>query len=79
MARTTEAGDVVSFALSGDGLPAWTPGAHIDVEVRPGDTRQYSLDRGAARGPGPGLFRAPGKSMMICVSRSRSAQLVLDV
>ncbi|WP_432855255.1 PDR/VanB family oxidoreductase [Amycolatopsis sp. CA-161197] len=42
-ARTTEAEDVVSFALSGDGLPSWTPGAHIDVEVRPGVTRQYSL------------------------------------
>ena len=34
---------MVSLALSGDGLPAWTPGAHIDVEVRPGVTRQYSL------------------------------------
>ncbi|WP_326836027.1 PDR/VanB family oxidoreductase [Amycolatopsis rhabdoformis] len=42
-ARTTEAEDVVSFTLSGDALPAWTPGAHIDVEVRPGVLRQYSL------------------------------------
>ncbi|MFI5606894.1 PDR/VanB family oxidoreductase [Amycolatopsis sp. NPDC051903] len=42
-AKTREAEDVVSFALSGDGLPPWTPGAHVDVEVRPGVNRQYSL------------------------------------
>ncbi|PKV97598.1 ferredoxin-NADP reductase [Amycolatopsis echigonensis] len=42
-AKTREAEDVVSFTLRGDGLPTWTPGAHVDVEVRPGVLRQYSL------------------------------------
>ncbi|MFD2419731.1 PDR/VanB family oxidoreductase [Amycolatopsis pigmentata] len=42
-AKTTEARDVVSFVLAGDGLPPWQPGAHVDVEVRPGMVRQYSL------------------------------------
>lgn len=41
--RTTEADGVVSFVLTGDGLPGWTPGAHVDVEIRPGLLRQYSL------------------------------------
>lgn len=41
--KTREAEDVVSFVLTGDELPPWTPGAHIDLEVRPGVCRQYSL------------------------------------
>src|SRR5207244_2416220 len=41
--RTVEAEDVVSFVLSGEDLPPWEPGAHIDVEIRPGLVRQYSL------------------------------------
>ncbi len=53
-AKTGEAEGVVSFVLSGDELPDWTPGAHIDLEIRPGLTRQYSLcgdpaDRGRWR------------------------------
>jgi ferredoxin-NADP reductase len=41
--KTVEAAGVVSFVLTGDGLPSWHPGAHVDVEVRPGMVRQYSL------------------------------------
>lgn len=44
--RTTVALDAVEFELhSGDGgeLPAWRPGAHIDVVTATGIVRQYSL------------------------------------
>lgn len=41
--KTIEAGGVASFVLAGDDLPAWEPGAHVDVEIRPGLLRQYSL------------------------------------
>ncbi|GHE79806.1 ferredoxin [Amycolatopsis deserti] len=41
--KTTEADGVVSFVLAGDDLPGWEPGAHVDVEIRPGLLRQYSL------------------------------------
>lgn len=53
---TWEAEDVVSLRLarieSDDPLPAWEPGAHIDIYVPDGSTRQYSLcgdpgDRGS--------------------------------
>lgn len=30
-------------AVDGGALPAWTPGAHVDVMIRPGVVRQYSL------------------------------------
>ncbi|HVW40141.1 MAG TPA: PDR/VanB family oxidoreductase [Amycolatopsis sp.] len=43
VSRTVEAEGVVSFVLGGGDLPGWEPGAHIDVEVRPGLIRQYSL------------------------------------
>lgn len=33
----------MSFVLSGEDLPSWEPGAHIDVEIRSGLIRQYSL------------------------------------
>lgn len=45
-AMTWEAEDVVSLELvdpSGNRLPPWEPGAHIDLELRPGLVRQYSL------------------------------------
>ena len=45
-ARRVEAEGVVGLDLalpSGDPLPAWTPGAHIDVELPGGLVRQYSL------------------------------------
>jgi vanillate O-demethylase ferredoxin subunit len=45
-ARREEAEGIVSFALAaldGAALPAFSAGAHIDVEVRPGLVRQYSL------------------------------------
>lgn len=46
-AMTWEADDVVSLHLtrieSEDPLPPWEPGAHIDVHVADGTTRQYSL------------------------------------
>lgn len=38
--------DVVALTLAdarGDKLPAWTPGAHLDLEIKPGLVRQYSL------------------------------------
>ena len=41
-----EAEDIVSFRLStedGSALPAWTPGAHVDVHLPSGKIRQYSL------------------------------------
>ncbi|MEU1957237.1 PDR/VanB family oxidoreductase [Nocardia rhamnosiphila] len=44
--RTQEASDVVSLVLEAPGrknLPAWEPGAHIDVCVGDGTFRQYSL------------------------------------
>jgi cytochrome P450/ferredoxin-NADP reductase len=40
------AADVVAVTLadpSGDALPPWTPGAHVDLILRPGLVRQYSL------------------------------------
>lgn len=44
---TWEADGVLSVRIarieSNDPLPAWEPGAHIDVYVRDGTTRQYSL------------------------------------
>jgi ferredoxin-NADP reductase len=46
VARRDEAADVVGLELalpSGGALPTWTPGAHIDVELPGGLTRQYSL------------------------------------
>jgi ferredoxin-NADP reductase len=45
-ARREEAEGVVGVELtlpSGEQLPSWTPGAHIDVELPGGLTRQYSL------------------------------------
>lgn len=44
--RTEEAEDIASFdlvAIDGNELPAFTAGAHIDVQVAPGLVRQYSL------------------------------------
>jgi ferredoxin-NADP reductase len=35
--------ELVLVAEDGSDLPPWTPGSHIDVEVRPGLVRQYSL------------------------------------
>ena len=46
LARVQEAQDIVSFELAGaDGapLPPFSAGSHIDVQIRPGLTRQYSL------------------------------------
>ena len=43
---TLVADDVVSIVMtdaSGADLPAWSPGAHVDVELASGITRQYSL------------------------------------
>lgn len=34
---------VVALTLRAPSLPDWTPGAHVDLEMRPGLTRQYSL------------------------------------
>lgn len=46
LARVDEAEDIVSFdlaALDGGALPAFSAGSHIDVHIRPGLVRQYSL------------------------------------
>ncbi|WP_306327489.1 PDR/VanB family oxidoreductase [Streptomyces venezuelae] len=42
-ARTTPAEGVVELRLEGRGLPAWQPGAHIDLVLPSGLVRQYSL------------------------------------
>lgn len=42
-AKDMIADGVVALTLRGSSLPEWTPGAHIDVESRPGLVRQYSL------------------------------------
>ncbi|SED52631.1 PDR/VanB family oxidoreductase [Streptomyces sp. TLI_105] len=41
--RTTPAEGVVELRLEGAGLPAWQPGAHIDLVLPSGLVRQYSL------------------------------------
>lgn len=44
VAREEVATDVVALTLAGDAdLPAWTPGAHLDVFLPSGRQRQYSL------------------------------------
>ncbi|EWM12448.1 2Fe-2S iron-sulfur cluster-binding protein [Kutzneria sp. 744] len=60
--RKQVADDVVGLRLAGDDLPAWQPGAHLDLHLPSGLRRQYSLcgDPGdrtyriAARLIGPG-------------------------
>lgn len=42
-ARTTPAEGVVELRLEGRGLPAWQPGAHVDLVLPSGLVRQYSL------------------------------------
>ncbi len=44
--HVVEASDIVSLelaALPGESLPAFSAGAHVDVEIHPGLVRQYSL------------------------------------
>ncbi len=41
--RKQQAADIISLDLSGDSLPAYQAGAHIDVLIREGLVRQYSL------------------------------------
>ncbi|MFJ7954770.1 PDR/VanB family oxidoreductase [Streptomyces sp. NPDC096319] len=41
--RATPAEGVVELRLEGDGLPAWQPGAHLDLVLPSGLVRQYSL------------------------------------
>jgi ferredoxin-NADP reductase len=43
VAKDVVADGVVALTLRGTSLPSWTPGAHIDLEARPGLVRQYSL------------------------------------
>ncbi|HEX6354130.1 PDR/VanB family oxidoreductase [Actinophytocola sp.] len=42
-AKEAVADGVVALTLRGSSLPSWTPGAHVDVELRSGLVRQYSL------------------------------------
>jgi vanillate monooxygenase ferredoxin subunit len=58
-ARRQEASGIVSLELSdpdGRELPAFTAGAHIDVHIAPGVTRQYSL------------FNAPAERHRYCIA-----------
>jgi ferredoxin-NADP reductase len=62
--KTSEADGVVSLTLArpdGRRLPDWTPGAHIDVVLPSGITRQYSLcgDRFDAHTYRVGVLREP--------------------
>ncbi|MEC4017208.1 PDR/VanB family oxidoreductase [Streptomyces sp. H27-D2] len=41
--RTMEADGVVRLRLTGEELPAWEPGAHLDLVLSSGTVRQYSL------------------------------------
>ncbi|MGY4957055.1 PDR/VanB family oxidoreductase [Streptomyces nigrescens] len=41
--RTEEAEGVIRLRLAGEGLPAWEPGAHLDLLLPSGAVRQYSL------------------------------------
>ncbi|BDM67785.1 iron-sulfur protein [Streptomyces nigrescens] len=41
--RTTEAEGVLRLRLEGTDLPAWEPGAHVDLVLPSGAVRQYSL------------------------------------
>lgn len=55
--KVAEADDIASFefaATSGEVLPAYTPGAHIDVRGPSGEIRQYSLCATPSR---EGLYR----------------------
>jgi ferredoxin-NADP reductase len=63
--KSTVAEDVVALTLAdpdGRRLPDWTPGAHIDLVLPTGDTRQYSLsgDRFDPRHYRIGVLREPG-------------------
>lgn len=63
-ARRIEASGVVSLALTdpyGRALPAFTAGAHIDVQIAPGLTRQYSL------------FNAPSETHRYCIAVLRES------
>lgn len=45
-AKTLEAVDICSFelvAVDGQGMPAFSAGSHVDVQLSEGVTRQYSL------------------------------------
>ncbi|EFC80859.1 PDR/VanB family oxidoreductase [Frankia sp. EUN1f] len=95
-ARRSLALDVVCFDLAdpaGTPLPAWTAGAHVDVTVRPGLTRQYSLcgdpsDRGvwriavlreaAGRGGSTHLHDRVGAGTRLTVSHPRNAFALVD-
>ncbi|WP_345771541.1 PDR/VanB family oxidoreductase [Geodermatophilus sabuli] len=62
--KSTVAEDVVTLTLAdpdGRRLPDWTPGAHIDLVLPTGDTRQYSLcgDRFDSRTYRIGVLREP--------------------
>jgi ferredoxin-NADP reductase len=64
VAKTAEADGVVSLTLArpdGRRLPDWTPGAHVDLVLPTGITRQYSLcgDRWDARTYRVAVLREP--------------------
>ncbi|RSS76784.1 PDR/VanB family oxidoreductase [Streptomyces sp. WAC06614] len=49
VSRTEPAEGVVELTLEAGDLPPWTPGAHVDVVLPSGSTRQYSLCGDPAR------------------------------
>jgi ferredoxin-NADP reductase len=55
--RKQVADDVVSIRLAGDDLPAWHPGAHLDLRLPSGLRRQYSL----CGDPGDSTYRIAAK------------------
>ncbi|MFJ9408415.1 PDR/VanB family oxidoreductase [Streptomyces sp. NPDC101393] len=56
--RTTAADGVITLRLTGAGLPAWEPGAHIDLVLPSGTVRPYSLcgDPAEVRHPDGGAY-----------------------
>ena len=90
-AKIAEAEDIAAFELTGPGgeLPAFSAGAHIDVEVAPGLLRQYSLCNNprersryvigvlkepASRGGSTGMHAlTPGASIKISAPRNHFA------
>lgn len=80
VSRSAAADGVVTLELAapdGRRLPDWAPGAHVDLVLPNGVTRQYSLcgDRWDAHTPGSGCCANPTAAAAppTCTTGSRSA------